>query len=116
MRNRVTPIGFIAVKSTSAPPEPLTASARAHQLVAQFLVPTDSPFKEYLRATDYCTAVMLYTESALDRKYFAHWRAAFAALMVSSGTERMRLLKRLRGDFKHDRSPLSSLESAPPER
>jgi hypothetical protein len=95
------------------PPEPLTASPRAHDLVAQFLVPTDSPFKEYLRATDYCTAVMLYTESATDRKYFAHWRAAFTALMVSNATERMRLLKRLRSDFKQDRSPLTSLESAP---
>jgi len=101
---------------TSAPPSPelLTASARAHQVVAQFLVPTDSPFKEYLRATDYCTAVMLYTELAADRKYLAHWRAAFAALMVSSGTERSRLLTRLRADFKHDRSPLSSLEPRPP--
>ncbi|MBK1693842.1 hypothetical protein CKO09_03680 [Chromatium weissei] len=95
---------------SALPAEPLTASTRAHHLVAQFLVPTDSPFKEYLRATDYCTAVMLYTESAADRKYFAHWRAAFAALMVSDGTARMRLLKRLRLDFKQDRSPLRSLE------
>ena len=87
----------------------LPASKRARQLIAPLLVPTDSPFKDYLRATDYCTAVMLYTELQADREYLAQWRAAFAALMVANDEKRASLLSRLRGDFKHGLSPLPTL-------
>ncbi len=89
----------------------LNASERARQLIASLLVPTESPFKEYLKATDYCTAVMLYTDLQADREYLAHWRAAFAALMVANDAQRARLLSRLRGDFKNGRSPLPTLVS-----
>lgn len=88
----------------------LLPSNRARQLVAPLLGPTDSPFKDYLRATDYCTAVMIYTELDDDREYLAQWRAAFAALMVAaSDAERERLLTRLRSDYKDGRSPLPTL-------
>ncbi len=89
----------------------LSASERARQLVAPLLVPTDSPFKDYLKATDYCTAVMLYTELQADREYLAQWRAAFAALMVASAPQRSRLLSQLLSDFKQDRSPFMTLTS-----
>lgn len=90
----------------------LNASDRARGLIAPLLVPSDSPFKDYLRATDYCTAVMNYTDLQADREYLAQWRAAFAALMVASDLEQMSLLKQLRGDFSQGRSPLVSLKSA----
>ncbi|EXJ17219.1 hypothetical protein [Imhoffiella purpurea] len=88
----------------------IAASARARQLVAPLLVPSDAPFKDYLRATDYCTAVMNYTESQDDREYLAQWRAAFTALMVANEEDRAALIKQLRKDFQYDRSPLASLK------
>lgn len=90
---------------------PLNASNRARSLIAPLLVPTDSPFKDYLRASDYCTAVMHYTDLQEDREYCAQWRAAFAALMVVGDAERSVLLTRLRSDFKYSRSPLPTLMS-----
>ena len=92
------------------PDKKILPSNRARQLVGPLLGPTDSPFKDYLRATDYCTAVMIYTDVEHDREYLAQWRAAFAALMVAaSDAERERLLTRLRSDYKDDRSPLPTL-------
>ncbi|NEX21549.1 hypothetical protein G3480_14730 [Thiorhodococcus mannitoliphagus] len=87
----------------------LKASARARQLIAPLLAPSETPFKDYLKATDYCSAIMSYTNLQEDREYMAQWRAAFAALMVASDAERARLLTRLRADFTQGRSPLSSL-------
>lgn len=75
------------------------------------LVPSDAPFKDYLRATDYCTAVMQYTDIEADREYLAHWRAAFAALMVVTDPDRTRLLRLLRADCKVGRSPMPTLLS-----
>ena len=75
--------------------EQLNPSERARQLIASLLVPSDSPFKDYLKATDYCTAVMIYTDVQADREYLAQWRAAFAALMVASPAQRSRLLSQL---------------------
>ncbi|MBK1716578.1 hypothetical protein CKO27_02740 [Thiocystis violacea] len=89
-----------------ATPKP---SSRARQLVGSLLAPTETPFKDYLKATDYCTAVMLYTDRAEDREFMAQWRAAFTALMVAGDAERAQLLTRLRNDFKQGRSPLPSL-------
>lgn len=91
------------------PDKKLLPSNRARQLVGPLLGPSDSPFKDYLRATDYCTAVMTYTDLEQDREYLAQWRAAFTALMVASDAERERLLTRLRGDHRDDRSPLPAL-------
>ncbi|QIK38591.1 hypothetical protein GWK36_12055 [Caldichromatium japonicum] len=85
------------------------ASLRARRVVASLLVPSDAPFKDYLKATDYCTAIMLYTDRPADYEYMVQWRAAFAALMVAGPEERQRLLKRLREDFKQGHSPLPSL-------
>jgi hypothetical protein len=87
----------------------LKSSARARQLVASLLVTTQTPFKDYLKATDYCSAVMSYTDLREDREYLAQWRAAFAALMVAEDGARAHLLSRLREDFKRGRSPLPSL-------
>ena len=87
----------------------LKSSARARQIVAALLTPTETPFKDYLKATDYCTAIMLYSSLAEDREFMAQWRAAFTALMVANDAERKRLLGRLRTDFKQGRSPLPSL-------
>ena len=67
------------------------ASNQARRIVASLLVPTEAPFKEYLKATDYCTAVMLYTDRPADYEYMVQWRAAFAALMVA-GAERNRAI------------------------
>ncbi len=89
----------------------IKASNRARRLIAPLLVPSESPFKDYLRASDYCTAVMSYTELQSDREYLAQWRAAFAALMVAGESARPRLLSRLRSDFRQDRSPLPTLAS-----
>lgn len=86
------------------------ASNQARRVVASLLIPTEVPFKDYLKATDYCTAIMLYTERPADHEYMVQWRAAFAALMVAGADERQRLLKRLREDFKHGHSPLPSLQ------
>ena len=91
------------------PDSTLNASSRARRLVANQLTPSDAPFKDYLKATDYCTAIMLYTDLAEDREFMAQWRAAFAALMVAGQAERARLLNQLRMDFKQGRSPLPSL-------
>ena len=90
----------------------ITVSERARQLVAPLLVATDSSFKDYLKATDYCTAVMMYTDLQADREYLAQWRAAFTALMVANDAQRARLLPRLRDDFKNGLSPLPALMSA----
>ncbi len=87
----------------------LKVSGRARQLVAALLAPTATPFKDYLKATDYCTAIMIYTDRAEDREFMAQWRAAFTALMVAGDAERGRLLSRLRSDFKQGRSPLPTL-------
>ncbi|EGV34018.1 hypothetical protein ThidrDRAFT_0173 [Thiorhodococcus drewsii AZ1] len=89
----------------------LTASPRARQLIAPLLVPSEAPFKDYLRAADYCTAVMNYTESHEDREYLAQWRAAFTALMVSPQDEQIELLKQLRQVFQVERSPMGTLRS-----
>lgn len=86
------------------------ASNQARRIVASLLVPTEVPFKDYLKATDYCTAIMLYTDRPADYEYMVQWRAAFAALMVAGADERRRLLKRLREDFKQGHSPLPSLQ------
>ncbi|SDY16414.1 hypothetical protein SAMN05421644_13427 [Allochromatium warmingii] len=86
------------------------ASIQARRIVASLLVPTDVPFKDYLKATDYCTAIMIYTERPADYEYMVQWRAAFAALMVAGPEERQRLLKRLREDCKRGHSPLPSLQ------
>lgn len=86
-----------------------TISHRARELVASLLVPSGSPFKDYLRATDCCTAVMNYTDQEADREYLAQWRAAFAALMVAETAERVPLLRQLRNDFDRNRSPLPTL-------
>ncbi len=91
------------------PDTKLKSSGRARQIVASLLTSTETPFKDYLKATDYCTAIMIYTGLAEDREFMAQWRAAFTALMVASETERKRLLERLRSDFKQRRSPLPSL-------
>ncbi len=88
-----------------------TISNRARELVASLLMPSGSPFKDYLRATDCCTAVMNYTDLEADREYLAQWRAAFAALMVAEATERAPLLRQLRNDLDQGRSPLSTLIS-----
>ncbi|MGQ9660077.1 MAG: hypothetical protein ACUVT0_08325 [Thermochromatium sp.] len=90
------------------------ASPQARRIVAALLVPSETPFKDYLKAADYCTAIMLYTDRPADRDYMVQWRAAFAALMVAKADERQRLLKRLREDFKQDHSPLPSLQSNMP--
>lgn len=87
----------------------IKASARARALVAPLLASSETPFRDYLKATDYCTAVMNYTNLQEDREFMAQWRAAFAALMVADDAERARLLTRLRTDFKNGRSPLGSL-------
>lgn len=89
----------------------IKASERARQLVAPLLATTESSFKDYLKATDYCTAVMMYTDLQADREFLAQWRAAFAALMVANDAQRARLLSRLRGDFKNGLSPLPTLMS-----
>lgn len=89
----------------------LAASVQARALVAPLLAHTDTPFKDYLKATDYCSAVMAYTTLEEDREFMAQWRAAFTALMVAGDVERARLLGRLREDFKQGRSPLPSLMS-----
>jgi len=86
------------------------ASNQARRVVAALLVPSDVPFKDYLKATDYCTAIMLYTDHPADHEYMVQWRAAFAALMVAGADERRQLLKRLREDFKQGHSPLPSLQ------
>ncbi len=90
------------------------ASVQARALIAPLLASTDTPFKDYLKATDYCTAVMRYTMLEEDREFMAQWRAAFTALMVASDDARARLLGRLREDFKQGRSPLTSLMSNRP--
>ncbi|QGU32121.1 hypothetical protein [Thermochromatium tepidum] len=90
------------------------ASNRARRVVASLLVPTETPFKDYLKAADYCTAIMLYTDRPADYEYMVQWRAAFAALMVAGPDERRRLLKRLREDFKQGHSPLPSLQPETP--
>lgn len=87
------------------------ASIRARRVVASLLVPSDTPFKDYLKAADYCTAIMLYTDRPADYEYMVQWRAAFAALMVASPKQQQRLLKRLREDFKQGHSPLPTLMS-----
>ncbi|MBK1721210.1 hypothetical protein [Thiocystis violacea] len=87
----------------------LKASARARAVIAPLLASSQTPFKDYLKATDYCTAIMHYTSLQDDREFMAQWRAAFAALMVANDSERVRLLHRLRADFKNGRSPLPSL-------
>lgn len=86
-----------------------TITNRARELVSSLLVPSGAPFKDYLRATDCCTAVMNYTDLEPDREYLAQWRAAFAALMVAESSERTPLLRQLRHDFDRGRSPLPTL-------
>lgn len=87
----------------------IKASVRARRLIAPLLAHSEAPFKDYLKATDYCTAIMSYTNLQEDREYMAQWRAAFAALMVANDAERARLLSDLRSDFKNGRSPLTTL-------
>lgn len=103
--------GTDAKTGMTAVQDSANASERARRLIEPLLAPSTSPFKDYLRATDYCTAAMLYTELEADREYLAQWRAAFAALMVAHEALRARLLSRLRTDYQQNRSPLPTLMS-----
>lgn len=87
----------------------IIASKQARRLIAPLLAPSETPFRDYLKATDYCTAAMIYTDLRGDREYLAQWRAAFAALMVVSDERRADLLGQLRVQFKQGASPLPVL-------